>query len=254
VTDADSTPVGIIRPIVAGRPVTPTGAADHEAGWHGDDDEYEYEEYVDGVRRRRRRRPWVRRTVWGALAVWLLVFGYFLVSLYQVWSAGRDDQAREVDAIVVLGAAQYDGRPSPQLAARLDHVLQLWPQGYAPLVVTTGGKRPGDRFTEAETSANYLIERGVPAEAIRLENEGSNTYQSLEAVAASLDGGGLDRVLIVTDPYHALRSRLIAEDVGLHAYVSPTTTSVVTGGERWRRNVQEAGGVMIGRIIGFDRL
>ncbi len=82
-------------------------------------------------------------------AVIVAVLGYFAVSYLQVWSTGRSDQARPVDAIVVMGAAQYDGDPSPQLAARLDHVAELWPQGLAPLVVVTGGNRPGDRFTEA---------------------------------------------------------------------------------------------------------
>ena len=97
--------------------------------------------------------------------------GYYAVSFLQVWSTGRSDQARPVDAIVVMGAAQYDGEPSPQLAARLDHVVELWPQGLAPLVVVTGGNRPGDRFTEAEASAAYLTERGVPADAIVLEDQ-----------------------------------------------------------------------------------
>ena len=153
-----------------------------------------------------------------------------------------------------MGAAQYDGRPSPQLAARLDHVVELWPQGLAPLVVVTGGNIPGDRFTEAEASASYLAERGVPMDALLLENDGSNSYESLEGVAALLAERGLDEVLIVTDPYHALRSRLIAEEVGLNASVSSTDTSVVTGGESLRRHLQEAGGVAVGRIIGFDRL
>ena len=158
--------------------------------------------------------------------------GYYLVSLYQVWSTGRSDQTRPVDAIVVMGAAQYDGEPSPQLAARLDHVVELWPQGYAPLVVVTGGKRPSDRFTEAEASAAYLIERGVPADAIVLEDQGTNTYESLAGVSRLLEERGLDEVLIVTDPYHSLRSRIVAEDLGLKAWVSPTPTSVVDGGER----------------------
>ena len=112
--------------------------------------------------------------------------GYFAVSLYQVWSTGRTDQARPVDAIVVMGAAQYDGRPSPQLAARLDHVVELWPQGLAPLVVVTGGNRPGDRFTEAQASAAYLTDRGVPADAILLEDQGTNSYESLRGVAELL--------------------------------------------------------------------
>jgi uncharacterized SAM-binding protein YcdF (DUF218 family) len=247
-TDSDATPVGMIRPIEAGRPVAPQPGPD---GFVEDD---EYVEYVDGLRRRKRKRTWVVRLVVALVVIFLLIFGYFLVSLYQVWSTGRHDQARQVDAIVVLGAAQYDGKASPQLAARLDQVLRLWPEGYAPLVIATGGKQPGDRFTEAQTSGAYLTKRGIPQDAILLENEGSNTYESLQAVAAALERRDLHSVLIVTDPYHALRSRLIAEDVGLEAYTSPTTSSVVSGGERWKRNVQEAGGVMLGRIFGFDRL
>ena len=171
-----------------------------------------------------------------------------------MWSTGRSDHAGPVDAIVVMGAAQYDGRPSPQLAARLDHVVELWPEGRAGLVVVTGGKRPGDRFTEAEASAAYLEEHGVPASAIVLEDQGTSSYESLQGVAALLDERGLDEVLIVTDPYHALRSRLIAEEVGLDAHVSPTPTSVVHGGEQTVRELQEAAGVALGRLIGFDRI
>ena len=107
-----------------------------------------------------------------------------------------------------MGAAQYDGEPSPQLAARLDHVAELWPRGLAPLVVVTGGNRPGDRFTEAEASAAYLVERGVPEAAILREDQGTTSYESLRGVADVLGERGLDDVLIVTDPYHALRSRL----------------------------------------------
>ncbi|MEJ7719569.1 MAG: YdcF family protein [Ilumatobacteraceae bacterium] len=212
---------------------------------------------VRPVRASRRRRSPLRRAVLSISLAMVVVLGYFLVSLYQVWSTGRGDQSAQagsVDAIVVLGAAQYDGTPSPQLAARLDHVVELWPQGVAPIVITTGGSRPGDRFSEAEASAAYLVERGVPDDAIIQDPTGSNTVESLEAVAVELGERGVDRVLIVTDPYHALRSRLIAQDVGLTAYVSPTTTSVVRGGTSLERHLAEAGGVALGRIVGFDRL
>jgi uncharacterized SAM-binding protein YcdF (DUF218 family) len=197
----------------------------------------------------------VRRRILAACAIAVVLgVGYYLVSLAQVWTTGRADDVGPVDAIVVMGAAQYDGRPSPQLAARLDHVVELWPQGVAPLVVVTGGNIPGDRFTEAEASAAYLAERGVPEDVLLLENDGSNSYESLEAVADLLAARGLDEVLIVTDPYHALRSRLIAEEVGLDASTSSTDSSVVTGGESLTRHLQEAGGVAVGRVIGFDRL
>lgn len=201
-----------------------------------------------------RRHKAVRRILRGAALVVLVLVVYYLVSLYQVWSVGRADQRGPVDAIVVMGAAQYDGRPSPQLAARLDHVLELWPEEVAPYVVVTGGNLPGDRFTEAEASAAYLVERGVPDASILSENEGSNSFESLEAAAALLDVRGLDEVVIVTDPYHALRSREIAEELGLAARVSSTDTSVVTGGDSFVRHLREAGGVAIGRIIGFERL
>lgn len=213
------------------------------------------DELPTSLRRPVGRRIRIRRRVAATvLAAALLCVGYFLVSLLQVWSTGRADDGGQVDAIVVMGAAQYDGRPSPQLAARLDHALDVWESGAAPLVVVTGGNIPGDRFTEAEASAVYLEDRGVPAESILMENAGSNSYESLESVADLLAERGLDQVLIVSDPYHALRSQLIAGEVGLDATVSSTDTSVVTGFESLRRHVQEAGGVAVGRIIGFDRL
>ena len=200
----------------------------------------------------RRRRPWRWVSV-VAVAVVACMVVYGLVTLAQVRATGRSDHARPVDAIVVMGAAQYDGRPSPQLAARLDPVVELWPQGLAPLVVVTGGNRPGDRFTEADASAAYLIERGVPAAAIAAERTGSSTFESLANIADQF-GDTVETVLIVTDPYHALRSKLTAEEVGFDAYVSPTRTSVVDGVAEVRRQVEEAAGAAVGRIIGFERL
>lgn len=224
---------------------------------------------------RPQRSGWKRVLLVG-MVLFALVVGYYFVSLWQVWSAGRSDQSRQVDAIVVMGAAQYDGTPSPQLAARLDHVVELWPRGLAPIVVVTGGKLPGDRFTEAQASANYLIERGVPESAIVMENQGATTFESLERVAVMLNarlGGsasagvstGIDTddaaasvaepsVLVVTDPYHTLRSRLTAQEVGLTSYVSPTNSSVVTGARSFERHIWEAGGVSIGRLTSFEWL
>ncbi len=193
---------------------------------------------------------------WAAVLVGVLGVGYVGVTLQQVWSTGRAYQARPVDAIVVLGAAQYDGRPSPQLAARLDEVVRLWPQGLAPVVVVTGGKQPGDRFTEAQASARYLVERGVPESAIVFENDGATTYESLRATVALLPTRSDTRasVLLVTDPFHSLRSRLIAEEVGLEAYVAPTSTSVIGGWRDVALHAKEAGGVAVGRLTGFARL
>ena len=202
--------------------------------------------------RMRRKHRWriVRRTIYASFAILTL---YYLAALWIVHSTGTSDQARNVDAIVVMGAAQYDGRPSPQLAARLDHVVELWDQGFAPMVITTGGNRPGDRFTEAESSANYLIERGVPADAI-VQVLGSNSYDSLREVRDELVSRGGTSVLLVTDPYHSLRVRMISQELGLTAYVSPTRTSPVHGTGTLYRELREAAGVAVGRIIGFDSL
>lgn len=200
----------------------------------------------------RRWRGWkrVRRSCY--LLVTLLV-GYYLVTLWQVWRAGESDQARPVDAIVVMGAAQYDGRPAAVLTARLDHVLELYERGLAPLVVTTGANQPGDRFTEAQASAAYLVERGVPESAI-IQVGGSTSYAELELAAEALQTRGLVRVLLVSDPYHSLRIRLVAEELGLTAYVSATRTSPIDGWAAFRQHLKEAAGVSLGRLIGFDRL
>jgi uncharacterized SAM-binding protein YcdF (DUF218 family) len=192
----------------------------------------------------------------GLLCIISLVYG--CINVAQVWWVGKSNQARAVDAIVVLGVAQYDGRPSPQLQARLDHALALWQEGLSPLVITTGGNQPGDRFTEAETSANYLIKgsliSAVPAESIVQENTGSSTRESLIEVSKIMQARGLHSVLIVTDPYHSLRSRLIAQDLELVAYVSPTRTSPLRGASAVSRHVREALGVAVAHLIGFANL
>ncbi len=199
-----------------------------------------------------KRFPWrrFRRVTYAAVA---LLAVYYVATLWWVHSVGAGDQARPVDAIVVMGAAQYDGRPSPQLAARLDHVVELWEDGLAPLIVTTGGKLPGDRFTEAEASANYLVERGVPGDVI-VQVEGSTSFESLELARDAVHAAGAQTVLLVSDPFHSLRIRLVAQELGLTAYVSPTRTSPVGGSEAFWHELKEAAGVAVGRIIGFERL
>ncbi len=186
-------------------------------------------------------------TIIGALS-------YFTFNLWQVWSVGRSDEARSVDAVVVLGAAQYDGRPSPQLVARLNHAIELWHEGRSGLIIVTGGKQQADRFTEAEAAAKYLEDNGVPNEVIALENGGRTTRESLLGVRKILIAHGMHSLLIVTDPYHALRARLIAQDLDIQAYVSPTRTSTVRGSENLRRHLREAGGVALSNVIGFAQL
>ena len=152
-----------------------------------------------------RRRRWLWRSVLGVAILLLLALGYYLVTLYQVWSTANQDQARPADAIVVLGAAQYDGRPAAVLASRLDHVVQLYKAGYADTIVVTGGKQPLDRFTEAAASAKYLEARGVPASAILQAPIGHNSFDSISAAAQLLEQRGKHTVLMVSDPYHSLR-------------------------------------------------
>jgi uncharacterized SAM-binding protein YcdF (DUF218 family) len=197
---------------------------------------------------------WLRRTVLGVLVVVAIGALYYFVTLFQVWRTGESDQARHVDAIVVLGAAQYNGTPSPLLASRLDHAFALYQQGLAPLVVVTGGKLPADRFTEADSEAKYLMERGVPEAAILREESGRTSWDSLGGVASMLRERGLRRVLLVSDPFHSMRIRGMAGELDLDAYVSPTRTSPIRGMAAFRRMLKEAAGVGVARIIGWHRL
>lgn len=164
---------------------------------------------------------------------------------------GRDEQ-RPVDAIVVMGAAQYDGRPSPVFEARLDHAVALFLGDVAPRLVVTGGGAPGDRTTEAAVGRAFAEGHGVPSEAILAEDTGRNTLESLRAVAALLEDRGLRRVLIVSDRTHMLRSLRIARDLGLDAYGSPTPTSPTDrdGGLRAASIVHELGALAVYFITG----
>ena len=158
---------------------------------------------------------------------------YLALTFVQVWLASRQDQARPVQAIVVLGAAQYNGVPSPDLKARLDHAFDLYQRHLADTVVVTGGKQPGDRYTEATASADYLAGRGVPQVAILREVGGRNSWQSLASSAAFLKQRRLDTVLLVSDPFHDKRIALMADELGLKPYVSPTRSSPWAPGPRW---------------------
>jgi len=147
---------------------------------------------------------------------------------YRIWAVGqRDESGQQVDAVVVLGAAQYDGRPSPIFEARLDHAVSLVLNGTAPYLVVTGGRAPGDRVTEADVARQYAIDHGVPAESILAEETGTDTLTSLRNVKAIFDGEGFRRGLFVSDRTHMLRVLIIADDLGMEAYGSPTRSSPV---------------------------
>jgi uncharacterized SAM-binding protein YcdF (DUF218 family) len=144
---------------------------------------------------------------------------------FRIWQVGQADGRRHVDAIVVLGAAQYNGRPSGALAARLDHAIELYKQGLAPYLITTGGNLPGDRTTEAETGRRYALAKGVPDSAILMENTGHTTLESIEHVKSIFEARGLRTALFVSDRSHMLRVLRVAEDQGIEAWSSPTETS-----------------------------
>ena len=202
-----------------------------------------------------RRRPRIGRVRLTARVV--LVLGGFIAlyvgfTLAQVWYAAGQDSRPRSGAIVVLGAAQYNGRPSPALEARLEHALELYQDGVAPIVVVTGGKRPGDKYTEATSGYNWLRHRGVPDDALRKEVAGTTTWESLSATALFQKREDIHEVVLVSAPTHAFRVRGIAEEVGLVAHVSPADSE----GDRAsiRSLARETLAVAAGRPLGYRRL
>jgi uncharacterized SAM-binding protein YcdF (DUF218 family) len=141
---------------------------------------------------------------------------------------GRADEARPSGAIVVLGAAQYDGKPSPVLRARLDHAVELYRKGVAETLITTGGTGPGDTVSEAVVGKRYAARQGVPREAILTEERGLTSLQSMHAVAALMERNGLGSAVLVSDPFHMLRLRILAWRVGIEGRSSPTRTSPIS--------------------------
>ena len=194
----------------------------------------------------------IRRLLLAFAALVIVVVGYFGITFIQVWRAARTDHAQPAEAIVVMGAAQYDGRPSPVLQARLDHAARLYREGIAPIIVVTGGSQPGDRFTEALTGFRYLRGIGVPEDDLRIENQGTNSWESLAAAAAFLRRDGITEVVIVSSPYHSLRVEKIAGEVHLRGHASPARTAGGIGS--LVSLVREAAAVGVGRVIGYGRL
>jgi uncharacterized SAM-binding protein YcdF (DUF218 family) len=152
----------------------------------------------------------------------------YTVALVLVLVVSQEDQRRPADALVVLGAAQYNGRPSPVLRARLDHALGLYRERLAPLIVVTGGVGVGDTTSEAMVGRRYLMSRGVPADSVAAEAVGRTTAASMDAVAGWLRRRGIARVILVSDPFHMFRLRLEARRTALEAYTSPTESSPIS--------------------------
>jgi len=179
------------------------------------------------------------RLAWYATAI---VFGLWLLALGAVIAWGSRDRAKAGDAIVVLGAAQYWGRPSPVLRARLDHAVALYRRGMAPRLVLTGGVGVGDTTSEAAVSRKYVIGAGVPDSVILLETKGRTTRESLRSVAAMLQSRDDRRVILVSDPFHMLRLDILARRFGLIPYTSPTRTSPISANAEatWRYYLTES--------------
>jgi uncharacterized SAM-binding protein YcdF (DUF218 family) len=170
------------------------------------------------------------------------IFALWVISAAAVLIWSSRDEARPAQAIVVLGAAQYAGKPSPVLRARLDHALDLWNRHLATLLILTGGTGSGDTTSEAAVGRSYARKHGVPDSAILVESEGRTTSASMRAVAGMLEVRGLQSALLVSDPFHMLRLRILARRFGFTPYTSPTQTSPISPNkeERWKYMFSES--------------
>jgi uncharacterized SAM-binding protein YcdF (DUF218 family) len=190
------------------------------------------------------------------IAVFLLVVlvAVLVATFAAVWRAAHTDDASTVeraDAILVLGAAEYDGRPSPVFAGRLEHAQLLYDQQRAPLVMVLGGGQPGDITTEAEAGRDYLVEQGLPADAVVAEPVGHSTLESLRAAASYMRDHGLQSAFLVSDPWHNLRVRRMASDLGIDGFVSATWHSAATSEEtRFEGYVRETFAYIYYRVFG----
>lgn len=179
---------------------------------------------------RRRTVPLFR--IFGAIT--LIALSFIIVAAltlgFLIKRQAARDEARPSDAIVVLGAAQWDGKPSPVLQARLDHAFELYAAGLAPKVIVTGGVGTGDNYSEGEVARQYLLRKGIPAAAVLTENRGRTSYESMEGATALMQHNGWRRALLVSDPFHMYRLKQMAGDLGVQAATSPTRTSPIRPG------------------------
>lgn len=169
------------------------------------------------------RRAGVRAVIGTVLIAALIVGG----TLFRVWQVARTDDRSPADFILVLGAAQYNGDPSPVLSSRLDHAARLWRADVAAVIVTVGGRRAGDNYSEGEAGRSYLLSYGIPAEAVVAVGKGRDTLRSVAVAADVARRKGWDSAVIVSDPWHSFRARAMARDAGLDVTVSPTRSGPI---------------------------
>lgn len=187
------------------------------------------------------------------IAAAILAFVLLVVSTaVAIWWTARQDHRPHSDAIVVLGSAQYNGRPSSIFQARLEHALALYRQGVAPVVVTVGGKKAGDQFTEAEAGRDYLNQNGIPANALLAVQVGVDTLQSMQAAAEAFRQRGWHTAVLVSDPWHVMRAVRMADDAGIAAVGSPTRQgpAVQTRATQFRYILRETAAYLLYRATG----
>ena len=199
-------------------------------------------------------RAFVRSALVLTVGVCIALVSYVGIAAVTLTWAGTHHDSNTVDAIVVMGAAQYDGVPSPLLASRLQHALDLWKQKQAPVIAVTGGKRAGDRFTEGDTSRRWLTDRGVPAANIIVESVGRSTWESIENLSPLLNNANLHSVVVVSSSWHVQRAELSLEELGFRAHSSASPDGVLSGSSEKSKLIREIAGVCLGRVIGFGTL
>jgi uncharacterized SAM-binding protein YcdF (DUF218 family) len=199
-------------------------------------------------------RAFVRSAIVLTIGVCLALASYVGIAATSLTRMGTHQDSRVVDAIVVMGAAQYDGVPSPLLASRLQHALDLWKQKQAPVIAVTGGKRAGDRFTEGDTSRRWLTDRGVSAANIIVESIGHSTWESIENLAPLLNNANVRSVVVVSSSWHVQRAELSLEELGFRAHSSASPDGVLSGSSEKSKLIREIAGVSLGRVIGFGTL
>jgi len=188
-----------------------------------------------------------------AVGAVVLAVGLVVVSTATaIWWTARQDAEPRSDAIVVLGSAQYNGVPSSIFEARLEHALTLWRDGVAPVVVTVGGKKSGDEFTEAEAGRDYLRDAGIPDDDLVAVTDGVDTLESMRLVAAEFDQRGWSTAVLVTDPWHVMRAERMADDAGMQAASSPTRQgpAVQTRATQFRYILRETAAYLLYRATG----
>ncbi len=190
-----------------------------------------------------RKHPWSIAVLLG-----LLLAAYLIFTARQIYAQSNLDESRPADVIIIMGAAEYRGKPSPVLRARLDHGLDLFRRGLAPRILTTGGAGGDPVFTEGEVGRTYLVRNGVPSEAILLEAEGESTMHSTAAAAEIMRRMNLKSCIVVSDGYHIYRVKKMLEFRGLNVYGSPRRSEVKGKWREYWTYVRQAVGHTLWRI------